>query len=96
MGTLRDRWEEGWEEGREEGMGRGGRVITPTHRLGRHVDAHCKRLRGKQDLEQALLEKDLNHLLQNRQQTTVVDADATAQQWEDALNLQQPQPSHTT
>jgi len=54
-----------------------------------HVEANTKCLCRKEHFEQALLEQDLNDLLENRQQSAMVDADAAAQQWEDVLNLRQ-------
>jgi hypothetical protein len=44
------------------------------HCLGRHVDTHAESLSGEEDLEQAFLEEQLNHFLDNGQQTSMMDA----------------------
>lgn len=56
---------------------------------GGHVETDTKRLGRKEHLEQALLEQDLNDLLENRQQAAMMDADPAAQQWENVLDLWQ-------
>ena len=49
------------------------------HGLGGHVEPGRERLGREQHLDQALLEEQLDGLLQDRQQSRVVDADAAAQ-----------------
>mmetsp|Transcript_75971 Transcript_75971/g.232526 ORF Transcript_75971/g.232526 Transcript_75971/m.232526 type:complete len:553 (-) Transcript_75971:769-2427(-) len=61
--------------------------VREDHRLGGHVDAHGERLGRKQDFDQRLLEKNLYDLLEHREEASVVDAEAAAQQRQHALHL---------
>jgi TPP-dependent pyruvate/acetoin dehydrogenase alpha subunit len=51
--------------------------VCKHYRLGGHVDSDRKGLRRKQGLDETFRKKDLDNFLENRQQTTVMDANAT-------------------
>ena len=55
----------------------------------RHVDPHGKRLGGKEELNPAPLEQHLNHFLQNREDTAMVDPDAPLEKFRQLQNLRQ-------
>ena len=55
--------------------------------LRRHVDAHSEGLRGEQDLQQPLLEQNLDGFLDDRKQSSMMDAHSPNQQWQHALHL---------
>ena len=57
------------------------------HGLGGHVEAHGEGLGRKERLDQALLEQDLDHLLEDRQQARVMDSDTTFQQRQNGFDL---------
>ncbi len=42
---------------------------------GGHADAHRQRLCRKEDLDESALEEDLDHLLDDREETAVVNTD---------------------
>ena len=54
-----------------------------------HVDADGERLRGEQELEEALLEEDFDDFLDDGEQPAVVDADAPFQEREQRRHLRQ-------
>eukprot|EP00128_Syssomonas_multiformis_P004737 Colp12_sorted_trinity150504_noHs@31866 len=57
--------------------------------LGRHVDADGESLGGKQALDEALLEEQLNDFFEDGQQPSVVNAHAVLQQGQDGLHRRQ-------
>ena len=63
--------------------------VVEDDRLGRHVEADRERLGRKEHLDQALLEENLDDLLENRQQAAVVDSDAAFEERQQALDLRQ-------
>lgn len=65
------------------------------HGPGRHVETESKSFRGKQGLDQPLREQDLNGLLEDRQQTRVMDANASFQQRQQVHNLRHDITSQT-
>ncbi len=59
------------------------------HRPGRHVDAEGEGVGREDDLHQAAAEKDLDELLEQGQESGVVEADALAGEGGDGLDLLQ-------
>mmetsp|Transcript_9303 Transcript_9303/g.15939 ORF Transcript_9303/g.15939 Transcript_9303/m.15939 type:complete len:218 (+) Transcript_9303:828-1481(+) len=56
---------------------------------GGHVEAHREGLCRKERLDETLLEKDLDDLLEDRQQTRVMDADSSTEEGKDVLDLRE-------
>ena len=57
--------------------------------LGRHVETDREGLSREENLDQRLLEENLNSLLENRQQTRMMDTDTTLQQGKQVDNLRE-------
>ena len=59
------------------------------HGPGRHVQPHGEGLRGEERLDEPLAEQDLGRLLEDGQQTAVMNPDASLQQRQHILDLRQ-------